>query len=109
GDVEAFNAARQIWQREGFLQCLLNGASIGLHYAESLIIELFCVVGGEVDERAFVSTRWNRDVDPCGTPSFASQLFREHFFECLAVFEIDRNVDVARDVRLSDVKLGKKR
>src|SRR5207237_9408453 len=40
--------------------------------------------------------------------AFARQLFREQFFQHLAIFEIHGDVDVARDVGLSDVELLEK-
>ena len=55
-DVEALDALRAFGQAQGFLQGFLDGACVGLHYAEALIVGLLGVVAGEIDQGALLAS-----------------------------------------------------
>ena len=82
---------------------------IGLHHAEALVVGLLGVVAGEIDQRALVAALRNKNVHSCGAGALAGQLLREQVFQRLAIFEIDRHVDIPRNVGLADVELLQER
>jgi hypothetical protein len=104
-DVEALDALWQLGQAERLLQGFLNGARIGLQNAETLIVRLLGIGAGEIDEFAFVSALRNGDMHSCGAGALARELLAERVFKFLAIFEVDGNVDVARDVGLREIEL----
>ena len=67
----------QFGQAERFLQRFLDGARVGLHHAEALIVGLLGVVAGEIDERALLAARRNFDVHAGGAGAGVGELFGE--------------------------------
>ncbi len=59
------------------LQGFLDGAGVGLHHAEALIVGLLGVVAGQVDERTFVAAGRNFDVNTGGASACSGELFGE--------------------------------
>ena len=106
-DIEALDPLRQFGQRERVLQSFLNGAGIRFHHAEALIVKLLGIVRGKVEERSLVAARGNKYVHSCGSDILVRHLFREDFFQRFAIFEINGQKDVAWDVGLSNIQLGK--
>ncbi len=104
-NVEALDALGKFGQAERVLQFFLNGFRVGLEHAEALIVRLLGVIAGEVDERAFVATQWNDDVDSCRADTLVRHLLGEQVFESFTVLKIDRDVDIAGHVGLADVEL----
>ena len=104
-NVETLDALWELGQRERVLEGFLNGARIRLEDAETLVVRLLGVVAGEIDELAFVSALRNGDVDARRSSALARELFAERVFKFFAVFEVDGNEDVARDVGLGQIEL----
>ena len=44
-------------------------------------------------------------MNACGAGALARELLGEQIFERFAIFEIDRNVEIARHIGLADIKL----
>ena len=99
GDVEALDATRQFGKHQDVGKGFLDGFARGLEDAEALDVGLLGVLTGEVDERAFFSALRNRDFDA------AADAFGEQGGEGIAIVEVDRDEDGARDVVLIDVEL----
>ena len=104
-DVEALDALGEFGEGERVLEGFLNRARIRFHYSETLVVGLLGVVAGEINEFALFSALRNGDVDARGSSAFAGELLAERFFEFFAVFEVDGDVDVARDIRLRQIEL----
>ena len=104
-NVEALDALRELGQGERVLQGFLNGACVWLQDSETLVVGLLGIGAGEIDELALVSALRDGDVDSCGSSAFARELLAEGFFKFFAVFEVDGDVDVARDVGLGQIEL----
>ena len=105
GDVEALDALGQVGQAEGVLQLFLNGFGVGFEHAKTLIVGLFGVGAGEIEESALVAALRDENMNAGGAGAFARDLLGEQIFESFAVLEIYGNVEIARDVGLADVEL----
>src|SRR3984893_2742073 len=104
-DVETFNPLRELRKTKRVLESLLNSASVRLHNAEPLVVRLLGVGARQIDELTLVAALRHRDVNPRCSTSFACQLLAQCIFQFSAIFEVYRDVDIARYVRLPQIKL----
>ena len=79
--------------------------AIRLHHAEALVVGLLGVVAGQVEQRPLVATLRNQNMNSCGAGALARHLLGEQVFQRFAIFEVDRHVNIPRNVRLADVEL----
>ena len=62
-DVEALDAARELFEGEGVLKGFLDGLDAGLEDAEALVVGLLGVLADEVDEGALFAALGGKDFD----------------------------------------------
>ncbi len=93
---------------QSILQRFLNRLGIRLHHPEALIVRLLGVVAGKIEQRALIAALRHQDVNArCrGLSAICSESSSS---SVLAIFEVHRNVDIARNVWLSDIKLVEER
>jgi hypothetical protein len=99
GDVEALDAAGELFEGEGILESFGDGLLRGDEDAEALVVRLLGVLADKVDEGTLFAALRDGDVHAVTT------LFRERIGEKLAVGEIDGDEDGAGDVTLIEVDL----
>jgi hypothetical protein len=99
GDVEALDAAGELFEGKGILEGFGDGLLRGDEDAEALIVRLLGVLADKVDEGTLFAALRDSDVDA------VAALFGERISEKLAVGEIDRDEDGAGDVTLIEVEL----
>src|SRR5271166_4597162 len=78
---------------------------VGLEHAETLIVGLLGIRAGKVDEGTLIAALWDQDVNARGAGIGSSDLLGEQVFERRTIFEIDRHIEIARDIGLTDVEL----
>ena len=78
-NVKAFDAFGQFGQAERVLQLFLNGLRVRLEHAKALIVGLFGIGAGQVDECAFVAALRNQNMHAGGAAPFTRQLIGEQF------------------------------
>jgi hypothetical protein len=66
---------------------------------------LLGVGASEIDQVALFAALRHIDVDSCGAGALARELPAQRFFQFFAVFEVNGNVDVSRNVRLRQIQL----
>src|SRR5216684_706205 len=89
------------------MQPFLDRLRVRLHDPEALVVRLLGVVAGQVEKPALVPALRNLDVDPCGSAALARYLLKEQVFQSFPVFKIHWQINISRNVRLTDVKLLK--
>ena len=103
GDVEAFDAARLFQEIERVLNGFADHFRSGLEDAEALFEGVLGVVRNEVEEGALGAALRREDFD------FVPGAIGEGFFEQLAIFELDGDVDGFREIGGVKVKLLEER
>ena len=79
---------------------------VGFEHAKALIVRLLGVVAGKIDQRALcrraVEREYARARRERSVPAICSE---SKSSSVVAIFKIDGNVEIARDVGLADVEL----
>ena len=104
-NVETLDALRQLRQPQRILQRFLNGFGIRLHHPEALVVRLLGVVAGQVEQPTLVPTLRNQNMNPCGAGALARHLLGKQVFQRFTIFEINRHINIPRNVRLTNVEL----
>ncbi len=65
-DVEALDAFREFGQADCFLQLFLNFSGVGFQHAKTLVVGLFRVGAGEIEQRTLVSSLGNENMNQWG-------------------------------------------